>query len=96
MRDICFTPIAFEECNDWATENKKVQKKIAKLIEECPKNPFEGTIRTQTSIKLKFHKKNIIILCTICFVPFTSKAQNAINNIQVVGFAEIEIEPDVL
>jgi toxin YoeB len=43
MRDICFTPIAFEEYNDWAVENKKVQKKIAKLIEECTKNPFEGT-----------------------------------------------------
>jgi Txe/YoeB family toxin of Txe-Axe toxin-antitoxin module len=32
MRDICFTPNAFEEYNDWAIENKKVQKKIAKLI----------------------------------------------------------------
>jgi toxin YoeB len=43
MRDICFTPNAFEEYNDWAIENKKVQKKIAKLIEECTKSPFEGT-----------------------------------------------------
>ena len=41
-------------------------------------------------------KKIITILCAICLVSCTSKAQNIINNIQVVGFSEIELEPDVL
>ena len=43
MRDICFTAPAFDEYNDWGIDDKKIQKKIKRLIDECIKNPFEGT-----------------------------------------------------
>lgn len=43
MRKILFTPIAFEQYNDWQTENKQVFNKLKKLIKETAKTPFEGT-----------------------------------------------------
>jgi Txe/YoeB family toxin of Txe-Axe toxin-antitoxin module len=49
MRDICFTPVAFEEYNDWAVENKKVQKKIAKLIGNVPKIPLKARVNQKDS-----------------------------------------------
>lgn len=53
MRDICFTPLAFEQYNDWAIENKKIQQKISKLITECTKTPFEG-IGKPEALKYEF------------------------------------------
>jgi toxin YoeB len=43
MRNYLFTSIAFEEYNDWQTDNKKVFNKLKKLIKETAKTPFEGT-----------------------------------------------------
>jgi toxin YoeB len=43
MREIAFSTAAFEQYNDWGTENRKIQKKIIKLIGECQRTPFEGT-----------------------------------------------------
>jgi toxin YoeB len=43
MRKILFTTEAFEEYNDWQTENKQAFNKLKKLIIETTKNPFEGT-----------------------------------------------------
>jgi toxin YoeB len=43
MRKILFTPIAFEQYNDWQIENKQVFTKLKKLIKETAKTPFEGT-----------------------------------------------------
>ena len=43
MRDYHFTPIAFEQYNDWQTENKQVFNKLKKLIKECARTPFEGS-----------------------------------------------------
>jgi Txe/YoeB family toxin of Txe-Axe toxin-antitoxin module len=35
MREIAFSTAAFEQYNDWGTENRKIHKKIIKLIGEC-------------------------------------------------------------
>jgi len=43
MRDILFTNIAFDQYNEWQTENKTVFLKLRKLIKEVAKTPFEGT-----------------------------------------------------
>ncbi|WP_395053478.1 Txe/YoeB family addiction module toxin [Flavobacterium sp.] len=43
MRDLLFTPVAFEQYNDWQLENKQVFNKLKKLIKETAKTPFEGT-----------------------------------------------------
>jgi toxin YoeB len=43
MRKILFTPIAFEQYNDWQMDNKQVFAKLQKLIKETAKTPFEGT-----------------------------------------------------
>lgn len=43
MRKILFTPIAFEQYNNWQEDNKQVFAKLKKLIKETAKTPFEGT-----------------------------------------------------
>jgi toxin YoeB len=43
MRDIQFSPDAFEEYNNWIIENKSLFNKINKLIIETARTPFEGT-----------------------------------------------------
>jgi toxin YoeB len=43
MRDFLFTTIAFEQYNEWQTENKQVFAKLKKLIKESARTPFEGT-----------------------------------------------------
>ena len=48
MRKILFTPIAFEQYNDWQTENKQVFNKLKRLIKETAKTPFEGTGKPET------------------------------------------------
>lgn len=39
-------------------------------------------------------KKIIVIVCLVCFSTTFLKAQTAINKIEVIGQAEIEVEPD--
>ncbi|TAF96320.1 MAG: Txe/YoeB family addiction module toxin [Cytophagia bacterium] len=41
-RNILFEPKAFEEFIEWATEDKKIFFKIAEMIEEIRRTPFEG------------------------------------------------------
>lgn len=43
MRDFTFTPIAFDQLNDWQSENGKTYQRITKLIKECARTPFDGT-----------------------------------------------------
>jgi len=43
MRNILFSPTAFEEFNFWRSTNKKTQDRIIKLIEEIQRTPLEGT-----------------------------------------------------
>ena len=43
MRKILFTPLAFEQYNDWLLENKQVFIRLKKLIVETAKTPFDGT-----------------------------------------------------
>lgn len=43
MREYHFTPIAFEQYNDWQIENKQIFAKLKKLIKESARTPFEGT-----------------------------------------------------
>jgi toxin YoeB len=42
MRLISFTPLAFEDFNEWKQTNKLIQEKIIKLISEISRSPFEG------------------------------------------------------
>jgi toxin YoeB len=42
MRNIVFDQKAFQEFNQWSTENKKVYQKIVKLINDTLRNPFSG------------------------------------------------------
>ncbi|MBK7883849.1 MAG: Txe/YoeB family addiction module toxin [Chitinophagaceae bacterium] len=43
MRDIRFTPTAFEQYNQWLTSNKSIYTRLNKLILETARTPFEGT-----------------------------------------------------
>jgi toxin YoeB len=43
MRSILFTPIAFEQYNEWLTIDKKLYNRLQKLIIETARTPFEGT-----------------------------------------------------
>ena len=43
MRNIQFTPDAFEQYMDWQTSNKIIYNKLNKLIRETARTPYEGT-----------------------------------------------------
>jgi toxin YoeB len=43
MRDIRFTPMAFEQYNEWLADNKAIFNRLQKLITETARTPFEGT-----------------------------------------------------
>jgi toxin YoeB len=51
MKRIVFEGKGFEEYNDWVTEDKKIYKKLLKLIYETAKTPFEGSGKPE---KLKY------------------------------------------
>ena len=42
MRNIVFDPKAFKQFNQWATENKKLYRKIVELIDDTLRHPFSG------------------------------------------------------
>ena len=42
MRTINFTLSAFNEYNKWKKDNKKLQDRIADLIEDILRDPFDG------------------------------------------------------
>lgn len=43
MRKILFTPVAFDQYNQWQQDNKQVFNRLKKLLIETAKSPFEGT-----------------------------------------------------
>jgi toxin YoeB len=43
MRNILFTPIAFNQYNEWLIIDKKIYNRLQKLIIEIARTPFEGT-----------------------------------------------------
>jgi len=43
LRKIVFTQEAFNEFTEWASIDKSIFKKIAKLDQEIQRNPFNGT-----------------------------------------------------
>ena len=53
MKKILFSPIAFDQYNDWQGENKQIHDKLKLLIKEAAKNPFEGTGKPKP-LKYKF------------------------------------------
>ena len=42
MRNIVFDRKAFQQFNQWATENKKIYRKIVELIDDIVRQPFSG------------------------------------------------------
>ena len=42
MKDVTFPGHTFEEFLEWGQENKQVQKRIVRLIQEIRRTPFEG------------------------------------------------------
>ncbi|MEH2438405.1 MAG: Txe/YoeB family addiction module toxin [Nostoc sp.] len=42
MKKVAFEPEAFEQLGQWATEDKKIFKKILELIRDIQRDPFEG------------------------------------------------------
>jgi toxin YoeB len=42
MRTINFTATAFDEYNQWKRDNKKLQDRIADLITDILRDPFDG------------------------------------------------------
>jgi len=42
MRNIVFDHRAFAQFNQWAIDNKKIYKKIVKLINDTLRDPFSG------------------------------------------------------
>lgn len=42
MRNVKFTPNAWEDYIYWQTSDKKTVKRINELIKECQRNPYEG------------------------------------------------------
>ena len=42
MLDIQFTPVAFEQYNEWLADNKDIYKRLQKLIQETARTPFDG------------------------------------------------------
>jgi toxin YoeB len=56
MRSILFTPIAFDQYNEWLTIDKKLHARLQKLILETAKTPFEGTGKPEP---LKYELKGL-------------------------------------
>jgi toxin YoeB len=42
MKKVAFEPEAFEQLGQWATEDKKIFKKILELIRDIQRDPFMG------------------------------------------------------
>ncbi|MGB3299151.1 MAG: Txe/YoeB family addiction module toxin [Phormidesmis sp.] len=42
MKNIAFTPSAFEQLNHWATKDKKIYRKTITLINDVLRQPFSG------------------------------------------------------
>jgi len=54
MRNIVFEVTAFEQFNQWITEDRKIYNKIIQLINDIQRHPFEGIGKLEP---LKYHLK---------------------------------------
>jgi toxin YoeB len=43
MRNVVFSPDAFEQYRYWQENDKAVLKKLNQLLQECQRDPFKGT-----------------------------------------------------
>lgn len=43
MRRLTFEPKAFDEFIDWSSEDRQIFKRITRLLDECRRDPFNGT-----------------------------------------------------
>ncbi len=42
MRSVKFEPKAFNQVDDWLSEDRKMVQRIMRLLKECQRTPFEG------------------------------------------------------
>ncbi len=42
MRNVAFTPIAFQEYNDWFDTNEQMVERIRAIIKDIDRDPFKG------------------------------------------------------
>ncbi|MFN0033021.1 MAG: Txe/YoeB family addiction module toxin [Flavobacteriales bacterium] len=42
MYVVSFTPKAFEQYNQWATEDNRVFKRLVGIIKDCQRDPYRG------------------------------------------------------
>lgn len=42
MRKVSFAEDAFDEFMEWSREDKKTLQRVARMIEECRRTPYEG------------------------------------------------------
>lgn len=42
MRDVVFKGTSFDDFNEWSVISRKLFKRIAELIEDSRRNPFDG------------------------------------------------------
>jgi len=54
MKTINFTKTAFQEYNSWRNENRKMQDRIADLIEDILRHPFEGIGKPEFEASQRF------------------------------------------
>ena len=47
MRSVKFLGESFEEFNNWGVENKQLQKRIVRVIQEIRRTPFEGIAKPE-------------------------------------------------
>ncbi len=62
MRNIVFDRKAFQQFNQWATENKKIYRKIVELIDDILRQPFSGIGKPEPLLKIQ---TNLDLLCRI-------------------------------
>lgn len=43
MKNVAFTPVAFEEYNEWFTTRPEIIKRIKELIRDIDRDPFKGS-----------------------------------------------------
>ncbi len=47
IRSVKFLGDSFEELNNWGVENKQLQKRIVRIIQEIRRTPFEGIAKPE-------------------------------------------------
>ena len=58
MKKIAFLPQAFNDYNNWVTDDKKIHAKIIELIKEIQRDPFVGKGKPEP---LKHQLKGVVV-----------------------------------